>query len=519
MKFEHNWLEGSPAKLVEYDSVRIGEMLDYAEQRLIDSSAPVFQTGGRVVHPVRLDQADPQTEAIRRPAGALLVRNVAPMRVREYLTECCAFFIMTRWGAKRIPAPMELVNHLLAREDKWRLPVLAGIIETPTLRKDGSLLQSEGYDDASGLWLDFNGAMFPSIREEPNKRDAVSAIGVLKELIKGFPFVETTKHESPSRAVALSAILTALVRRSLHSAPLHASSAPTPGTGKTLLWDMVGRIATGRPLAAISQGRTQEEDEKRIFTVLLEGAPVVLIDNVAHPIGGEAICTVLTEPFYRGRILGESRSAQVATNALWLATGNNLTFNGDITRRVIMAKMDAKMEHPEIRKFDVDLKEYVAMHRGQLVHAGLTILRAHLAAECPGANGLDSFGSFDQWNDWVRGALLWLGEADPCRTRKFIEADDPEREAAATLFRAIYDDRGEEWFKVKDLCCDEVELCSDDTLWTAIQAVVPPKAETRRALGRYLKAQSSRIYGGLHLRQSEDRHDKTLKFQISTVRG
>ena len=63
---------------------------------------------------------------------------------------------------------------------------------------------------------------------------------------------------------------------------------------------------------------------------------MVLIDNVAHPVVGEAICTVLTKPKYKGRILGESRSAEVCTNALWLITGNNLIFEGDITRRVIL---------------------------------------------------------------------------------------------------------------------------------------------------------------------------------------
>lgn len=503
-------------ELLEYKQERMAEILDFAEKQLIERGATVFQSGGRLVHPVRLEKLDTgEDDGIRRPAGALLVRTIASYRLKEYLTTHVAFFVTTMSGFKRIAAPLAVVSHLQAREDMWRFPVLNGIIETPTLRADGSLLQDEGYDFASGLWADFNGVEFPEVKSRPSRNDALTALKMLKELLAGFPFVTTSNGESPSRSAALSAILTAVVRRSLHSAPLHASSAPTPGTGKTLLWDSVGQIATGRPIAAVSQGRTQEEDEKRFFAVLLEGAPLVLIDNVAHPIGGEAICTVLTESTYRGRILGESRTAEVKTNALWLATGNNLTFEGDITRRVIMAKMDAGMEHPETRAFDIDLKAYIPKYRPRLVAAALTILRAHLAAGLPGASNLEKFGSFDQWSDWVRGALVWLGEADPCLTRKFIEGDDPEREAAAALLAAIYGEWGEKWFKVGELLDDDVE----ETLSKAVMLATPPGRDHRKLLGHYLQRQKGRIYGGLMLQDADNTHAKTKTYRVRRAPG
>jgi hypothetical protein len=512
--------EGLPVpELTEYDPVKMGAVITHAQKQLIEREAPVFQTGGRLVHPVRFDKREAEEDChIRLPIGALLVRNIAPMRLREYLIEHCAFFKNTQHGAKRIPAPHELVNHILAREDKWDFRVLNGIAEAPTLRSDGSLLQEEGYDERSRLWLDFDDVEFPSIRDKPTRREAEVSLEKIKGLLAEFPFVETSTGESPSRSVALSAILTALVRRSLHSAPAHGCTAPTPGTGKTLIWDCVAQIATGRSIAAISQGRTQEEDEKRIFAVLLEGASVILIDNVAHPVGGEAICTVLTEPKYKGRILGESRSAEVSTNALWLITGNNLTFEGDITRRVILCSMDSKRERPEARTFKIDLKRFVPKHRTELVVAGLTILRAHLAAGAPGARALSPFGSFEQWSQWVRGALVWLGEADPCRTRKYVQADDPAYEAAASLFAAISTDRAGEWFKASDLCTDEVQDCSDHTLWNAVQAVTPNAHQRQLALGHYLKSQVGRIYNGLRLERREDKHAKIFKYRVVHMR-
>src|SRR3954471_22987339 len=42
---------------------------------------------------------------------------------------------------------------------------------------------------------------------------------------------------------------------------------------------------------------------------------------------------------------------------------------------------------------------------------------------------LGSTGSFDMWSDWVRSALVWLGEADPWKTTETIRADDPKLKA------------------------------------------------------------------------------------------
>ena len=45
-----------------------------------------------------------------------------------------------------IDPPTSVVALLLAREGQWRLPRIAGVITTPTLRPDGSLLSEPGYD-------------------------------------------------------------------------------------------------------------------------------------------------------------------------------------------------------------------------------------------------------------------------------------------------------------------------------------------------------------------------------------
>ena len=119
--------------------------------------------------------------------------------------------------------------------------------------------------------------------------------------MREFPFVNDA-----ATAVALSAQLTALVRVSLRTAPLHGFDAPTAGIGKSLLAEMAGLLATGFRPPAISQGKTAEEDEKRLSTILFAGDPVIHIDNCERPISGDFLCSMLTQEVVQARILGLS---------------------------------------------------------------------------------------------------------------------------------------------------------------------------------------------------------------------
>jgi hypothetical protein len=112
-------------------------------------------------------------------------------------------------------------------------------------------------------------------------------------------------------------------------------------------------------------------------------------------------------------------------HVIFLATGNNLQYVGDLARRVVPIALDPKMEKPEERagfKYP-DLLAHIAQERPRLVSAALTILKAYFADGCP-SQGLSAYGSFQPWSDLIRSALVWTGEEDPCEGRKTIEAQD-----------------------------------------------------------------------------------------------
>ena len=111
--------------------------------------------------------------------------------------------------------------------------------------------------------------------------------------------------------------------------------------------------------------------------------------------------------------LQQSRNVSVNTNVLLTATGNNLSFAGDMTRRALLCRMDARMENPEGRSFEKDLRSWVPEHRGQLVAAGLTILRAFVAAGRPGLAKLPPFGSFEFLEQPRAGCIGMARRAGP----------------------------------------------------------------------------------------------------------
>lgn len=71
-------------------------------------------------------------------------------------------------------------------------------------------------------------------------------------------------------------------------------------------------------------------------------------------------------------------------------------------------------------------------NRAKLVVAGLTVLRAYHVAGRPD-QGLPVFGRFEEWSDWVRSSLVWLGMANPCITRKRAEEVDPVPQRTAPV--------------------------------------------------------------------------------------
>lgn len=78
---------------------------------------------------------------------------------------------------------------------------------------------------------------------------------------------------------------------------------------------------------------------------------------------------------------------------------------------------------------------WIPEHRPRLVQAGLTVLRAYIAAGQP-RQPYPPMGSFEDWDQMVRRPLTWLGEADPLAGTAELNDADPVRRKLRALLAA-----------------------------------------------------------------------------------
>jgi hypothetical protein len=228
-----------PLPVIQIKSGELSSLATMAEDLLIAAGVPIYQRGGKLVRPI-IETVD----ATRgRKTKVAQLKALDAIYMRDLL---CRHARWQKWdvrGKQMMPInpPAEIPATMLARAGEWMFPVIAGVISAPTMRPNGSLLLDAGYDEGTRLLL-VEPPPMPAIPDRPTKVDAQRALKLIEDLLTGFPFVDDV-----ARAVALSALITPVVRGAFPVTPMHASRAPTAGTGKSFLCDIVAAIAIGQP--------------------------------------------------------------------------------------------------------------------------------------------------------------------------------------------------------------------------------------------------------------------------------
>jgi putative DNA primase/helicase len=496
-----------PRPLVTIRAGEIGRIVDEVEAALIAADRGLYQRAGKVVCVQRV----PAIAAGDKPITAASICERGDHALREDMSSAAAFEKHDARADGMVDAdpPLMVVQTLKQRGERLRLPVLSGVVHSPAMRADGSLLTKPGYDPATGLLFDPLGVEFPPIPDHPTCEDAAKALAELVYVIHRFDFV-TPAH----RAVALSGLLTSVCRRALATAPLHAFSAPVRGSGKSKLVDIASVLSTGLEAPVTAAGATDEELEKRLVALMFEGRSIITIDNCSRPIGGDFLCQMLTQATVKPRILGKSETITCPTGAFVAATGNNFVAAGDMERRTIVCKVDPKTETPELRKFDFEPVALAKERRPALVIAALTVLRAYHVAGRP--DSPDPLGSFEDWSNLVRGALIWLGEADPIDTMAEVRAADPASATLRQVMAAWGEVFGQEGFPVSRIIKKAMEQGRDydgatlgfvnEDLHEALLTVASGAGGINsRTLGAWLSKNKDRVMGD---RRFEDRGER-----------
>lgn len=504
---------------VFHEPGKLPEVLDAIEDAIaaMADEANIYIWGGALFRIYRLPE--PEEGHIKRPAGAVLLHRVDATHLAELATKAASHFRYDKRSESYRPmdCPRRAADAVISRGHWPKLRPLHGVVEAPTITTKGDVVDVAGYHD-SGLYLANVPQGYTSPSAAPHVTEARHAIQRIKEAVATFPFVSEADH-----VAAVAAVITGLVRRSLPSAPMIAITAPTPGTGKSLLSEAVAMVALGRQAAMLALGDDEAETEKRLYSALLAGDSLLIADNIETQLKGALLCQILTSPSVQFRPLGASVMATVPTATTLIATGNNLSIIGDLRRRVMLIRLDAATERPEQRTFKRDALAYVASKRGQLIRDALTITRAYLAAGTPPIDGLAPYGGFSDWDRLVRRPLVWAGLPDPLSPADVLRETDPDLETTRSMFSAWHKTFATDAATVAEAIAKARSVTprfdggSDPhhpELRDAIQAAAGDKLDSRR-LGFWLRKHRDRIVDGQQLKQAEaDSHAKVARWRV-----
>ena len=326
--------------------------------------------------------------------------------------------------------------------------MLRGVVHSPIVRADGSILSEPGYDEATALlYLPDPALVVPPVAQNPTAEDVKRAVALLAEMVAGFNFL------TPSdRANYFGLLLTPLLRE-IAPAPykLGAIGAPQPGSGKTLLATLLRIIHGG-----VFRSEMPEDDaelRKSITTILdVTTGPVVHHDNVSGVLRSSTLAGLLTSPLWEDRRLGGNTMMSAPNDRLWVITGNNLTLGGDLVRRTVWVTIDPAVPDPHLRTgFAIeDLEGWARARRGELLGALLTLVRSWAAAGAPvERKGSDSYA---RWIGVVDGILRHAGAEgrfdDSATAQQEIGVDDSDWREFLEPVRDVF---GAGTWTVKDL--------------------------------------------------------------------
>lgn len=443
----------------------------------------------------------------------------------HHLATVTQFWKMVKQGDVIVPVdcdpPAGLLKQIIAQGERRKLKPLDGVITGPTVRQDGSAITAPGYDTATRLLFDPMGEAVPDVPIRPTVEQARVALDTLMQPFQMFPFVD-----AGARGALLAAILTAVVRPVLPTAPAFAFDAPIQGSGKTLLASCIGALTEGRvpDVWPHTQGRDDEETRKRLFTALRTGCRALVWDNVTGIFDSASMAAFITADAMVDRVLGKSESIRIPNRALLILTGNNLQFAGDLPRRVIICRIDPETDQPFARQFEIDPLNHVLRHRIEMMAAACTLIRARYTHEMQPAPG--RLASFEGWDDLVRQTVVWADKmlrplelGDPMDLVREAQAADPEADALFALLDALQDQFANAEFSAKEVIAAMTHSVTGP-IETAIFDLVGEKpARSARSLGRVLKFREGRIVHGLRLTGRQETNSGARMYRVQSVGG
>lgn len=435
--------------------------------------------------------------------------QVDQVRMFGHLVRISDWFEDFRRSANNVPIlvsepstpPKDLIKDLLVFVEE-KLPRLACVLEAPTFGKNGQLVFEPGYNRLNGIYLDSKRLLKISPVEHESIELLKQRILFFKnEVFSDFPFA------TESDFTHLIAILITGVMREMVDGPtpLFIINATSPGSGKSLLAELISLILTGTSSEARSIPKSEDEIRKSITSELIRGPRLILFDNAdqeAGKIHSPTLAAVLTSTIWTDRILSQSKMTSVENRALWMLTGNNVSLTSELHRRSVQIKLEPSTSKPWERQSKdfkhANIKSWVKNNRSDIMHALISLCYSWVQSGSKPSN--KTLGSFESWSSIVGGVIEHIG------LNNFLDNQNENYNEVDAELTDWQDFTKAWWSKFKNTpqrvsalyqICEGYELLSS--------TLGPGSDKSRQTkLGIELKNKVGRIFGNHRLQLSKD---------------
>ncbi len=450
----------------------------------------VFRRGEQLVY---LAERDPTVE----------IEQMNEAAVYGLLARVADWFRVTDEKPVDVLPLKEAARDILAYVDAG-LPRLDAVIRTPVFGSDGKLITAPGYHRNDRVWMDSDPMLhLTELPSAPTADDIRAARDLFcEEMLVDFPFTDDS-----DRAHAMAAILLPFVRRMVAGpTPLHLIEAPTAGSGKGLLANLIAIISVGANCESRTLPEDDDEVRKMITAELMKARPIVLLDNTddRKQLHSPALASVLTAMAWTDRVLGESKMVSLANQGVWIMTANNPHLDLELARRCVRIRIDPRLDRPwqrtEFRH--PDLVRWVKTNRGQFVHAALTLVLGWIAAGKPVQPR--RLGSFEEWSE-ICGGILAFAEIDGflANLDQLYDQADQDGQKWREFTAAWWDEFGDAQKQVSELHI----FCERRGLMLEVRGEGQSRSQQVR-LGKALARHRDRVFGNLRVVKVDDNDSK-----------
>ena len=430
------------------------------------------------------------------------IRQFAKGEVYDLLAQSARWTRLDdRGNTKTCPVPPRIIPPIMESPGR-PIPIIETVAHVPCFRADLKLRTEPGIE-GSTLYLG-------KAAEINNVPTVAAAVEVLDDWLGEFRFTD-----GASKAHALGLLLTLMLRPAIEGrVPIFMIEAATPGTGKSMLAEVVMLAAFGRvfPVALPAEG--VEELGKRVAGWAIAGRPVVYLDNMRRISGGMSgvLSALATTGQVEVREMRELRAAGGRFDGVMILTGNNIRLDDELPRRICRVRMDSP-EDPYAQKYArPDLAAWTLAHRARILGAVLTIVRTWEALGSPAGKRIRP--GFLGWSLTVGGLMDHAG----------VGADFLDPDEVADM--GSFDETTDEFLRLMTALGESGRgpWTTAEALAVLMEAEATPSSvvevENRSAhsmairLGYYLKRNRGRVVEGLRLHGERDTHTKALVWRL-----